>query len=94
MFHERIIRVRITGKVQGVWFRAWTREEARDLGLDGWVRNRLDGSVEAVLAGESTDIDTMLRLLESGPPMASVEKVAYETVAEAVAPGFIQRPTA
>ena len=76
-----------------MWFRAWTREEARDLGLDGWVRNRLDGSVEAVLAGESADIDTMLRLLDSGPPMASVEKVLYETIAEAVAPGFIQRPT-
>ncbi len=94
MSHERIIRVRITGKVQGVWFRAWTREEARDLGLDGSVRNRLDGSVEVVLAGERADIDTMLRLLESGPPMARVEKVSYETIAEAVAPGFIQRPAA
>lgn len=94
MSHERIIRVRITGKVQGVWFRAWTREEARDLGLDGWVRNRLDGSVEAVLAGESADIDTMLRLLESGPPMARVGKVAYETITEAVVPGFVQRSTA
>ncbi len=94
MAHERVVRVRITGRVQGVWFRAWAREEARDLGLDGWVRNRLDGSVEAVLAGDSGDIEAMLELLRSGPPMARVGKVVSETFGGEVEAGFFQRPTA
>lgn len=93
MFHERVIRVRIIGTVQGVWFRAWTREEARDLGLDGWVRNRLDGSVEAVLAGQNRDVVTMLALLASGPPLAHVEKLTYEPFENDVPHGFVQRPT-
>ncbi len=92
--HERRIRVTVSGRVQGVWYRAWTREEARDLGLDGWVRNRSDGSVEAVLAGSREDVDTMLGLLEQGPPLAVVEMVAWEPFAEEVACGFAQRPTA
>ena len=45
------VRARISGRVQGVWFRAWTVEQAEMLGLDGWVRNRSDGSVEALFAG-------------------------------------------
>lgn len=91
--HERRIRVTVTGRVQGVWYRAWTAEEARDLGLDGWVRNRSDGSVEAVLAGSRGDIDAMLGLLEAGPPLAAVETVAWEPFTEEVARGFAQRPT-
>ncbi len=91
--HERRVHVTVTGRVQGVWYRAWTREEARDLGLDGWVRNRSDGSVEAVLAGSQEDIETMLGLLKQGPPLAVVEKVACEPFAEEVACGFAQRPT-
>ena len=91
--HERRVRVTVTGRVQGVWYRAWTREEARDLGLDGWVRNRSDGSVEAVLAGSREDIETMLGLLEEGPPLAVVERVAWEPFAQEVACGFAQRPT-
>ncbi|MBT6510918.1 MAG: acylphosphatase, partial [Rhodospirillaceae bacterium] len=53
MQHERKVRVCITGRVQGVWYRAWTTEEASELGLDGWVRNRRDGTVEAVFAGDA-----------------------------------------
>lgn len=93
MTHERRVRVTVTGIVQGVWYRAWTVEEARDLGLDGWIRNRSDGSVEAVLAGSQGDIDTMLGLLEQGPPLAVVEAVAWETFTDDVACGFAQRPT-
>ncbi len=91
--HERRVHVTVTGRVQGVWYRAWTREEARDLGLDGWVRNRRDGSVEAVLAGSREDIRTMLGLLEQGPPLAVVETVTWEPFAEEVACGFAQRST-
>jgi len=90
----RTVHVRITGKVQGVWYRAWTAEEARDLGLDGWVRNRRDGSVEAVFAGRSDDVDAMLALCREGPPLARVSDVSWETHEGTVAAGFEQRPTA
>ena len=91
--NERAVRVRITGRVQGVWFRAWTREEARDLGLDGWVRNRADGSVEAVFAGAADDVAAMLRLCRKGPPLARVEAVTVDETDDIVEPGFRQLPT-
>ncbi|CAN7213641.1 acylphosphatase [Neorhizobium tomejilense] len=64
--------VRITGRVQGVGFRAWTREEAERLGLTGWVRNEPDGSVLALLAGPPAGISQMLERFRHGPPGASV----------------------
>ena len=91
--HERRVRVTVTGRVQGVWYRAWTAEEARDLGLDGWVRNRSNGSVEAVLAGSRKDVNTMLLLLKEGPPLAVVETVVCESFRGEVECGFAQRPT-
>ena len=54
------VRALITGKVQGVWFRAWTAQEAEKRGLTGWVRNRRDGSVEALLCGPQAALDDML----------------------------------
>ena len=51
MAERKIVHVLISGTVQGVWFRAWTVQEAQKRGLDGWVRNRRDGDVEAVFAG-------------------------------------------
>ena len=90
---KRCVRVAITGKVQGVWYRAWTQEEARDLGLDGWVRNRRDGSVEAVFAGGAETIDAMLKLCRSGPPLARVKNVEVEEWDEHPGLGFEQRPT-
>ena len=53
----KIVRVVVFGKVQGVWYRAWTAEQARNRGLSGWVRNRCDGSVEAVFSGLDHQID-------------------------------------
>ena len=91
--HERKVQVTVTGRVQGVWYRAWTREEARDLGLDGWVRNRSDGSVEAVLAGGRDEIDTMLDLFREGPPLAVVDEVVWEPFEGEVACGFAQAAT-
>jgi acylphosphatase len=67
--------VRVTGRVQGVFFRAWTREEAQRLGLTGWVRNCSDGSVEAHLEGERATIDQLIERLRRGPPAARVEDV-------------------
>lgn len=75
--HKTII-ARITGHVQGVWFRGWTRQEAERLGLTGWVRNEADGSVAALLQGPSSVVDTMTDLLRQGPPAARVEKVSAD----------------
>ena len=67
--------VRISGLVQGVFFRAWTREEARRLGLAGWVRNCPDGSVEAHIEGEFDAVERIIALLHDGPPHAQVSHV-------------------
>ncbi|ASY73088.1 hypothetical protein N181_20700 [Sinorhizobium fredii USDA 205] len=81
--------VRITGKVQGVCFRVWTRDEAERLGLAGWVRNETDGSVTALIAGPDTAVATMLGRFWKGPPGASVADVAIEDASTVEAPaGF------
>jgi acylphosphatase len=70
----------ISGKVQGVFFRAWTEEEAIKRGLNGWVRNLADGRVEAIFEGEKEAVEDMIRLCWIGPPGAKVRdvKVIYE----------------
>ena len=82
------VRVVISGRVQGVWFRGWTREEARRRKLDGWVMNRRDGAVEAVFQGEDADVDEMLEACWSGPPHAVVAEVERYPHDEPVEPGF------
>lgn len=67
--------VRISGRVQGVWFRASTREEALRRGLDGWVRNLPDGRVEAVFEGDERALEAMLAWCRIGPPGARVDVV-------------------
>jgi acylphosphatase len=69
-------KVRVTGRVQGVGFRAWTEREARRLGLTGWVRNEPDGAVTTFLAGPPEAVATMLERLHRGPLGASVADVA------------------
>ncbi len=86
-------RVRIFGRVQGVGFRDWTIREARRLGLSGWVRNRRDGSVEVLLAGENEQIETMLTRCREGPPLAIVERIETMPTDETVAAIFRQMPT-
>ncbi len=68
-------QVVVTGRVQGVWFRAWTREQAQALGVSGWVRNRADGSVEAVLAGPDAAVEALIAALHVGPSAARVDAV-------------------
>jgi acylphosphatase len=84
------VRLRIEGRVQGVWYRAWTVEEASALGLDGWVRNLVDGAVEAVFAGPRERVDRMVVLCRRGPPLAKVASVTVVPEATPVAPGFRQ----
>jgi acylphosphatase len=68
----------VTGRVQGVFFRAWTRDEAQSLGVTGWVRNCSDGSVEAQLEGDPEAIDELLDLIREGPPDARVDNLSVE----------------
>ncbi len=74
---NRIYKVQITGRVQGVSFRFWAREEAVRLGLGGWVRNLPDGRVEALIQGERAAVDRMLSWLLQGPPAARVAGVSH-----------------
>jgi acylphosphatase len=71
--------VRITGRVQGVGFRFWTRGQAQRLGLTGWVRNEADGSVTALICGPNVAVSTMLERCRSGPPGASVANIETES---------------
>jgi acylphosphatase len=92
---RRAVLVRIRGRVQGVWFRGWACEEAIRRGLAGWVRNRRDGSVEALLVGPPAAVEAMIAACHQGPSHARVEDVTVEdagAAADAVA-GFDQRPT-
>lgn len=85
--------LRIAGRVQGVGYRDWLLREARAQGLAGWVRNRRDGTVEALIAGELPAVQAVLLACRRGPPAALVESVT-ETLAEDPAePGFERRPT-
>ena len=70
--------VLISGKVQGVWFRANTKEKARQLNIKGWVRNLPDGRVEAVFQGEKEIVEEMIKWCYKGPPLAEVENVEVE----------------
>jgi acylphosphatase len=70
-----IRQVTIRGRVQGVGYRAWLEFNAESLGLDGWVRNRRDGSVEALLAGEARVVGEMIALCRQGPTAARVDHV-------------------
>jgi acylphosphatase len=84
----------IHGRVQGVWYRAWTVETARALDLTGWVRNRVDGSVEALVVGEADEIDRFIALAKNGPPAAQVERIDIDDAADEGLTGFEKRPTA
>lgn len=80
--------VHITGRVQGVSFRAWTRDRAEELGLSGWVRNRADGSVETLVSGPNEAVDTLIAALHEGPPAAEVENVRVTETETQAEPGF------
>jgi acylphosphatase len=72
MLHRYVI---IRGRVQGVGYRAWTEVTALEHGLEGWVRNRRDGSVEAVFAGEEDQVAAMIAQCRRGPPGARVDAI-------------------
>ena len=89
----RAARLRITGRVQGVGYRAWALQMASRLGLRGWVRNRSDGSVEAVIIGEEDAVDRMIEACREGPYAARVADVAVSDAADDGSVGFAPKPT-
>jgi len=88
MARDIAVGVRVTGRVQGVWFRGWTKAEAERLGLRGWVMNEADGSVRALVAGPGAAVAEMVAALHRGPEMARVAGVETESVSGEVGKGF------
>ena len=75
--------IRVSGRVQGVAFRHYTKLQADRIGITGWVRNERDGSVEAMISGTGEQIEDMIAWLHTGPPSAIVEKVEISDVQDA-----------
>jgi len=88
------LRLRITGRVQGVGYRAFVERQAARLNLAGWVRNRADGSVEAVVAGDTAAVEAMSAACRTGPRSAAVMNVETNPAAPIAEPGFRVLPTA
>ena len=68
----------ISGKVQGVGFRYWLYQAAKQRNIDGWVRNKISGEVEALLIGDDVEIDNLISLCEKGPPSSKVTKIKVQ----------------
>lgn len=82
------VHVFISGKVQGVFFRAYTKEKAAELGIAGWVKNLPDGRVEAVFEGKPDQVDQLVAWCRQGPPAGRVEKVEEKEEAAEQLSGF------
>ena len=86
-------RLRIAGVVQGVGFRAWMVREAVRLGVSGWVRNRGDGTVEALVHGDTASVEELMRACRRGPPGAMVTLIREDLAEPGPEPGFLAVPT-
>ena len=82
------LQVRVTGVVQGVFFRGWAAEQALTLGVRGWIRNSADGSVEGHLEGDQAAVRALVDVLHHGPPSARVSHVDVDVVEPEGADGF------
>ena len=89
----RAVRLRIGGRVQGVGYRAWAMQAAARLGVRGWVRNRADGTVEALVVGEEAAVATMIEACRQGPRAAMVANATIDDAEDDCSPGFTARPT-
>jgi len=76
---KKNVHVLVSGRVQGVWFRASTKQKAEMLGVNGWVKNTNNGCVKAVFEGDEKLVDEMIEWCRSGPPLANVENVDVKT---------------
>ena len=87
------LRLRIEGSVQAVGYRYFAAEEARKLGLDGWIRNRSDGTVEALASGSTNAVEAFVAACMRGPPGARVTNVDLHSADPPAESGFHTRPT-
>lgn len=87
------MRLSIVGRVQGVGFRAWAVHEAMQRNLRGWVRNRRDGSVEALIIGQADAVAAMAAACRRGPPLADVAEVRQNAADDDDSAGFFERAT-
>ena len=87
----RARQVVIRGRVQGVGYRDWMQREATRLGVQGWVRNRADGAVEALVAGEEAAVQALLSACRRGPMLARVDDITEEFAEPPDGPGFRRR---
>jgi acylphosphatase len=90
---RQAIRLIIEGRVQGVGYRWWAEGQAARLGLDGWVRNRRDGTVELLAIGKPDALDLMAEACARGPTGAQVSKVARAAAEDDGSRGFASKPT-
>ncbi|MDG1708554.1 MAG: acylphosphatase [Emcibacteraceae bacterium] len=90
---HKAVRVLIFGRVQGVFFRDWTVKTALSYELNGWVRNRTDGTVEALMVGLEEAVDKMVKECWFGPPSAKVDEIKVSTAIGITKAGFEQKPT-
>ncbi len=90
---RKSVLARIHGRVQGVWYRGWAVQQAQARGLSGWVRNRADGSVEALVCGPKAAVNELLDAFWQGPPSARVTRVDVEAASPPDDRGFRQLAT-
>jgi acylphosphatase len=87
-------RLLISGRVHGVGYRDWLVERAEAVGVDGWVRNRSDGRVEALLSGDTAAVEELARLCRRGPRLARVTDIEESIADPPQEPGFRRLPSA
>jgi acylphosphatase len=81
-------RLLIQGRVQGVGYRVWMVDKAHELGISGWVRNRADGAVEALIAGDVAAVEELSRLCRRGPRLAEVSSITEDLAEPPAESGF------
>lgn len=91
---DKTVRLRITGRVQGVGFRDWLSTKAKAGGVNGWARNRRDGSVEVLLGGDADAVDMLIYEAQRGPSGAQVKAIDEDPVTDKVPAGFEIKETA
>lgn len=87
------LKLRIYGRVQGVSYRDWTVKAAQKLGITGWVRNRTDGTVEALVCGEEAAVGQLIQQCHKGPFLAKVDTIETSETKETASDGFTRRET-
>ena len=98
MTDRHTIHVMISGRVQHVWYRGWMVQQANTIGLDGWVRNRLGGKVEAIFYGPKDKVSELMTSCRKGPPAAAVDDISIVSAKtgdpyKLTGQGFEQRST-